>query len=467
MAETIRAREWHRTPLGAIDQWGASLRISVTAVLDSPLPTALLWGADLVQVYNDAFADILAERHPAAMGQCAHDCWPEVRECQAHVFARVRGGERVRVEAPPAVIGAGVPQARLFTTTYAPARDEFGAVQGVLVTVAETSEGARALAALRAERDQSAYIFENMAEGFAMIGPDGRVMHMNREGLRLGRRSAAETIGKMHWEVWPEMRGSPTEAVYRRVKESGQAETVEQLLAVSPTENIWLEVRVHRTLAGELAIFYHDISRRKAGETMLIDAARHKDEFLATLAHELRNPLAPICSAAEVLSQGTLAPERVAQVSNVIKRQSANIRNLIDDLLDVSRVTRGFVTLDKVAVDMVRVLRDALEQVAPLLDAHGHQLVTEVRQPQAWVAGDDHRLVQVVANLLSNAIKYTPNGGHIVVNLHTSAETVTLTVSDNGVGMSPALVARAFDLFSQAERTPDRVKGGLGIGLSL
>lgn len=329
------------------------------------------------------------------------------------------------------------------------------------------AESARAQAELRQERDQSHYIFDNMAAGFCMIDQHWRVVHMNAEGLRLGQRSAFDAIGNNHWEVWPETVGTPLEAVYRRVLATGAAETLEQDVPLSASTNAWLEVRVHRTLSGDLAVFFHDISDRKNIETTLTEVARHKDEFLAMLAHELRNPLSPICAAAELLSVATLDQARVHQISSVIKRQGAHMTRLIDDLLDVSRVTKGFVTLHNAAHDVKSILIDAIEQTGSLLEARSHRLAVQLTPESTWICGDRARLVQVLGNLLSNAIKYTPEHGHIDLVLAATASEIIVTVTDDGIGMAPALVARAFDLFSQAERSSDRVQGGLGIGLAL
>lgn len=329
------------------------------------------------------------------------------------------------------------------------------------------AQSARAQAELRDERDHSQYIFENMAEGFGMIDADWRVVHMNAEGLRLGHRSAAEVIGKNHWEVWPEVRDSELERVYRRVLTSGVSETFEQLVPVTPDTQVWLELRAHRTLGGELAVFYHNISDRKAIENTLHESSRQKDTFLAMLAHELRNPLAPISAAAELLPLVALDRERVCQIGDVIKRQAAHMTSLIQDLLDVSRVTQGLVTLSRQPVDVRRIASEAIEQVRPLLDGHRHRFSLQQPPESVWVDGDRERLVQVLANLLSNAAKYTPPGGRIDLMVDTSPSEITLRVVDEGIGMSNALAARAFDLFSQAERTSDRVQGGLGIGLSI
>ncbi len=210
-----------------------------------------------------------------------------------------------------------------------------------------------------------------------------------------------------------------------------------------------------------------DITERRETEEKLKQADRHKDEFLAMLAHELRNPLAPLGVAAQLLQQGRLDEARVRQTSQIIGRQVLHMTHLIDDLLDVSRVTNGLVTLDKAPADIDAVLMDAVEQVMPLMKARGHRLSYSLAPGAPLVLGDKKRLVQVVANILSNAAKYTRDGGAIELEAQIDGPQVRITVVDNGIGMAPEMAARAFDLFTQAERTPDRSSGGLGLGLAL
>ena len=185
------------------------------------------------------------------------------------------------------------------------------------------------------------------------------------------------------------------------------------------------------------------------------------------LAHELRNPLAPIASAAELLKIGIASEDRVRRSSEVISRQVRHMTSLVDDLLDISRVTRGLIQLEHVVVDIGATIRSAVEQSRPLIEVREHALVVAPVPSDARVMGDPNRLVQVVVNLLNNAAKYTPRGGRIDVAVACAAGQVQMRVRDNGIGIDKALLPQVFDLFTQAERTPDRSQGGLGIGLAL
>jgi len=194
---------------------------------------------------------------------------------------------------------------------------------------------------------------------------------------------------------------------------------------------------------------------------------QRKDEFLAMLAHELRNPLAPISSAAQLLRMLFASEPRIKQASEVISRQVTHMTHLVDDLLDVSRVSRGLATINRVEVELGGVLREAVEQIAPVIDAKGHRLTVDIAAQATPVCGDRTRLIQVAANLLNNAAKYTPDGGALHVSLQQQEGSAVLRVQDNGIGIGPDLLPVVFDLFTQAQRTPDRAQGGLGLGLAL
>lgn len=202
-------------------------------------------------------------------------------------------------------------------------------------------------------------------------------------------------------------------------------------------------------------------------QALLIAADQRKDEFLAMLAHELRNPLAPISAGAQILQQVGAANPAISRTAEIIARQAAHMTRLIDDLLDVSRVTRGFVKLDKKIVHLGDVVKDALEQTSPAISKKHHQLTLDLPRESCAVEGDHKRLVQIVANMINNAAKYTPAGGRIAVSVVASSDQVTLKIADNGMGMPAELVARVFELFAQGARTSDRSEGGLGLGLAL
>jgi signal transduction histidine kinase/CheY-like chemotaxis protein len=238
------------------------------------------------------------------------------------------------------------------------------------------------------------------------------------------------------------------------------------------------------TFAGQAAIAIdnarlYDMAQKAAQERESLlaseraaraEAERHnkmKDEFLAMLAHELRNPLAPITSAAQLLRLPEVNEGLRLKASNIISRQVRHMTELVDDLLDVSRVTRGLVRLESEVLDLNKVAMAAVEQARPHIEERRHSLMVDLPEEQVPVEGDRTRLIQVLVNLLNNAAKYTPAGGSITLTVLGDGASARVSVRDNGSGIDAQLLPHVFDLFTQADRAPDRSQGGLGIGLAL
>jgi signal transduction histidine kinase len=224
-----------------------------------------------------------------------------------------------------------------------------------------------------------------------------------------------------------------------------------------------LEQRVaERTAELEAAV-----AKQVALSDQLREADRRKDEFLALLAHELRNPLAPVINAAHILRlRGSHDPD-IAWCHDVIERQAFQLTRLVDDLLDVSRITRGKIKLKPETVNLDAIVSAAVETSRPLIDSRRHGLRVDLPSPPLMLCADKARLTQVIANLLNNAAKYQNPGGEIELTVHPDGEMAVITVRDKGIGIAPELLQEVFELFSQGERTLDRAQGGLGIGLAL
>jgi PAS domain S-box-containing protein len=328
-------------------------------------------------------------------------------------------------------------------------------------------ETVQAQAELRAERDRSRYIFDTMVEGFALMTPDWTIATMNAEGLRICHMTADQLIGRNYWTLFPAVEGSEAGAMLRRAMEAREAGAVEHRLSDTDGRSGWNEIRAFPTQDGGIAVFFREITDRKRAEEGLRIADQRKDEFLAMLAHELRNPLAPISAAAMLLDMGSLNETRVRQSSAIIGRQVRHMTRLVDDLLDVSRVTRGLIELDRSLLDVRAIVDEAVEQVRPQLSARRQRLALHLPAVPLLVEGDRARLVQVLSNLLGNAVKYTFEDGAIDLQAQVVDGKLVLAVRDDGIGMERELTERAFDLFAQARRSSDRSQGGLGLGLAL
>jgi len=210
-----------------------------------------------------------------------------------------------------------------------------------------------------------------------------------------------------------------------------------------------------------------EIARSREAEEELQDANRRKDEFLAMLSHELRNPLAPIRNAVELMRRVGSSEARLIMARDVIDRQVTQLARLVDELLDVSRISQGKIVLKKEPLELAKVIAHSVETVRPMIDVREQRLTVEVGAGPVWVMGDFARLSQVVANLLNNASKYTPEGGRIRLAASAERGVATISVEDNGSGIEADLLPRVFELFVQGDRGLDRSQGGLGIGLTL
>lgn len=344
----------------------------------------------------------------------------------------------------------------------------------------------RALEASRqaeAERRRTDALLEAAPVGIIIADANGAIVKMNAEHRRmLGLHPEAADLGPgQPWQGWwADGSARHGQALAPHEWPLAQAllgeESPRQVIEIAsidvagPRRIVLNSGRPVRDETGAIigaVIAQMDITDRVDAESALRTADQKKDEFLAMLAHELRNPLAPIMSASAILANFHFDEGVVRRTGAIIARQAGHMTSLINDLLDVSRVTRGKVQLDTAELNIRDVIADAIEQVRPLLTRHLHHLDVLLAPVQVMVKGDRKRLVQVFANLLGNAAKYTPDGGRIELLLEARARTLTVSIRDNGVGMSAELIDSAFDLFSQGVQGLDRSQGGLGVGLAL
>ncbi|MCH2242624.1 MAG: ATP-binding protein, partial [Aquabacterium sp.] len=311
-------------------------------------------------------------------------------------------------------------------------------------------------------------------DAIVSVDEAGRVVTWNTGAERLFGRRPAQVLGTALAALFdePDTFAAAVRAV-QSLQGAGPADGPRQAFAMQrdgQTRQIEAAFDLIRNeqggAIGVLAIM-RDVTDQRAAEQALQAASRQKDEFLAMLAHELRNPLAPIRAASEILRRLNSTDARAQQAATIIARQVEHMTGLIDDLLDVARVTRGMVALERAPVDLDSIVSPAVEQVRALIEAKRQTLLVPAFGEALHVDGDRKRLTQVVANLLNNAAKYTPEGGRISIELAATPGQVQLVVRDTGVGMDAELLPRVFDLFSQGQRSHDRAQGGLGIGLAL
>jgi two-component system CheB/CheR fusion protein len=297
--------------------------------------------------------------------------------------------------------------------------------------------------------------------------------YVNPAAARMLQRPATELVGKRVLEVLPGNRDSSRLfEIYAQVVETGRSHDTELYYDAEGIRGWFRNMTVR--LGDGVAVSFTDVTHRRLLEDALrqrnealVEADRRKDEFLATLAHELRNPLAPIRNAVELLHRAGDDAQMLARVRDLMERQVAQMVRLIDDLLDLSRISHDRLTLRRETVTLREVVESAIETSRPLIEERGHALAVELPEEEVWLHADLTRLAQVLVNLLNNSAKYTEPGGHIRLAAQREHSEVVIRVEDDGIGIPDEVLPHVFEMFTQADRSLDRSKGGLGIGLTL
>ncbi|MFA9439954.1 ATP-binding protein [Uliginosibacterium sp. sgz301328] len=617
MGALVRATDWSATPLGPLEQWSIALRVAASLVLESRFPKILLWGEQLIQIYNDGYQPILGAKHPRAMGQPTAECWPEVWHFNGPIYERVAQGETVYLEDQEYILyPTRDREVYYLTICYSPVRDERGTVAGVLVTLIDMTrrreaenESARLLTESRASQRILQQWFDQ-APGFIALlrGPNHVLEKVNAAYYQLiGHR---EVLGRPLFDALPDVRNQGFEQILDTVYRSGEPfsgrnlrvvlqrapngplteafidltyqpvrdangavtgifaqgydvtepyrfaqalrdseerfrlaaessslgtfdwnipqgalrfsaearaifdvdqevihiedayarihpgdvelvkESIDRCIASDGEERYEVKHRVvHRNgtvrwahvigrvrfeqqkdgsnAVGRFIGVIWDITEQHQLVEALREADRRKDRFLATLAHELRNPLAPIRQAVHISRSPNVTERQLRWSQDVIERQVEHMALLLDDLLDVSRISQGRLELRKSQVRLADVIDAALETSRPIIEGKRHTLTIDMADHDISLQADPLRLAQVLSNLLANAAKYTDAGGRIWLSVGADATHVIISVLDNGVGLEPESLPLIFEMFSQVSSVMDRSEGGLGIGLAL
>jgi PAS domain S-box-containing protein len=316
-----------------------------------------------------------------------------------------------------------------------------------------------------------AAIVESSNDAIVSKTLEGRILSWNQGAKRIFGYEAHEVVGKPITIIIPPELHFEEQEILGKLKRGERIDHFDTTRIAKDGRRIPISLTVspirdsNGVIIGASKIA-RDISERQQAEQALRDANRRKDEFLALLAHELRNPLAPIRYALAA-SKRAGTPELQKRAEEVIERQTAYMVRLLEDLLDIARITRGKLDIKKGPTDLTYILGTAIETARPMLDSKGHHLSLDLPKQSVHLDADPVRLAQVFANILINAAKYTNPGGQIALRAARSEEEVIISIRDNGIGISEDLMPRLFDLYSQGREARGRDEGGLGIGLSL
>ncbi|MEN0038773.1 MAG: ATP-binding protein [Cellvibrio sp.] len=481
MGQRIREFDWDNSPLGNPSTWPQSLKTAVRLMLSSGHPMFIWWGEGLIQFYNDRYrAYIGDERHPSALGQEGEICWNEIWPTIGPQIQQVMSGEGSvwREDCLVPVTKDGEVKYGYWTYSYDPIYDEQAPHQvgGVLVIVTETTH--HVLEQKRQKEVEARWqdLFIN-APSFMCIytGPDHIYEYANTRYYELVGRT--DVVGKSLEQVVPEVFEQGFGDLLDYIYASGESHIGTATPVTFRDENgverdVFLDFVLQpirnrdNQITGIFANGY-DVTARILSQQSLEEQDRRKDEFLAMLAHELRNPLAPISNASELLTQTSVYGTTAHSLGELIQRQVIQLTRLIDDLLEVSRISQGRMELQISPVVLDKVIRFAVESTSMVMLEKRLRLTYDCADAQLQVNGDYARLVQSVVNILINATKYTEDGGNISIRLHRDENTAVIDVADSGIGIEANMLEKIFDLFIQVDKSIDRSRGGLGIGLSV
>lgn len=343
-----------------------------------------------------------------------------------------------------------------------------GKIEGVLLTMIDISPLKNAEQQLRL----LSKIYHDGGDPIILEDLHGQIMDVNAEVERVSGWSRGELVGaSIEVLIPPENRLAARELRQRCLEKQAvrnvETSTMTKDGAVVPVLLTLSLVTEEGGKAVAIANISKDITDRRRAEEKAVEAVRRRDQFLAMLSHELRNPLGAVLNATYLFEKSPAPSAPMGEALGVIRRQSLQMARLLDDLLDVSRVTQGKIEMRRETLDLCTLVNDATQAVRPMIDALGHQLVVDIAEGPLCVEGDAARLLQIQENLLSNAAKYTQPGGKIVFSIRKEDNEAILRVQDSGIGIRTDMLEAIFDLFVQSEDTLDRSTGGMGVGLTL
>jgi signal transduction histidine kinase len=488
MAQRCRNFDWSTTPLGPVDGWPQSLRTAAAVVLRSGFPSILVWGPELVQIYNDAYVHLIGTKHPSALGMPTHECWPEIRHVQEPIFTRVFNGETVNLkDAHYALNRTGTIEDAYFDATFIPVPLEDDQIGGSLSTLFETTEKVKALADATRGAAELSVVVASIPEA-VYIGTTAGFTMVNAVALADTQSESLEDLNRNREIITAEMQprnvvtGEPIEPSQRTFARALRGETVIQDVLVADRRT--RKDRVLRSAAGPVLvdgevvaavvvntdITDHVAAEREAREARAqAEAANQsKSDFLAVMSHELRTPLNAIGGYVELLDLGIRGPVTPEQHTDLTRIQAAqrHLMGLVTDVLNFVRIDKGRVeyTLAEVAVEEV------LTGVEVLVRPQFHAKKISYRQvpfPQLRVLADEEKLGQIFVNLLTNAIKFTPERGEVVVDCVESDEYAEISVKDTGIGIEPGKLEAIFEPFVQVNYQHTRANQGVGLGLAI
>lgn len=519
MCRQIREYPWQTTPLGPIENWPLSLKMVVDLMLASGHAMQLAWGDERVFLYNDAYVPMLSTRHPRALGGTFQEAWPEIWDEIKPLVDKVFVGETVRFEDMPLVMTRhGFSEDTWWNFSYSPIRGESGHVEGLLNVTVEVTAQHLAQQQLRDREERHSFLLKlsDMMRAQPDTASVGRTaMRLVAEKFKVDRAYMARLSRPNRWaliehecrrsdlfsvegeldlqrfpsasdhllnsslrypDVANELSLSATDKLSLASMEMGAV--MSAVLSRGEEDFIWtITIGMCKPRAwsdAELSLL-HDAAERVwaamgqvRAEEALRTADQHKDRFLAVLAHELRNGLAPLVYNVQIAKLSSIDPGRIKELLARNDHQLQHLVRLVDDLLDVARINTGKIELKLEIVQLRYIVNLAIDANRSEIERKRHRLVVIDEATSGLdIQGDVVRLTQVISNLLSNATKYMDVGGSITVRMSSADNKAVVEVTDTGIGIQSTLLHQVFDMFTQVRDQQAYSAGGLGIGLSL
>ena len=499
MGDRLQKVNWSETWLGPVETWPQSLKTTVKLCVSAHLPMAVWWRNESHSHCESQLEVICNDAYLLSLGQLSFEPksgFPNVStkaiEIQPALESVLATGQTTRNEYQWETKS----EFRYFEATCSPLFDDAGKVSGVFAAVTEKTaqkrietiqdrmqaearhcEAAIEKSAQKAQR-QIRNVLESVSDAFIALDREWRYTYVNKKAAQLLHQKSESLIGQPVWDdAFPGKTGT---LAYQELHRAMQENVPVVFEEHSPIFDAWFEVHGYPSAEG-LAIYFQDVSDRKkaeaAREHRLAEeqaareaaeaASRLKDEFLAVVSHELRSPLNPILGCAKLLKKGDLSSERKEQALESIERNAHIQAQLVNDLLDVSRILRNELSLSKCSVPVTSAIQTTLEKLN--LEALNKDISIETHfSPQvSSVLADPTRLQQILWNLLSNAIKFTPRSGKVVVCTQRTSCHVKISITDTGIGINSSFLPHVFDRFRQEDAATTRQFGGLGLGLSI
>lgn len=452
----------------------ARLLASIVESSDDAIISKSLDG--IIQSWNAAAERLFGYTAEQAIGRHVSLVIPPERLAEEdRIIANLRAGERIKHYETERVRSTG--ERFMVSLTISPLSDQSGNVIGASKIVRDITERKRA----ERERQNFVTLVENSTDFIGMCDLDGLPFFVNRAGLEMIGLDDFEQARRTPLKefFFPEDQDMIVNQFLPAVRQNGHGEVEVRFRHFKTGAALWMAYKVVMLTNEDcqpvgFATVSQDVTRRKRLEddlrrlaADLSETDRRKNEFLATLAHELRNPLAPMSNMLEVVKRADNDAEVLKSAHETIERQLGQMVRLVDDLLDLNRITHDRLELRRSEVELNSVIQQAVEVARPLLDTAGHELTVDLPREPVHLNADRARLAQVFGNLLNNSSKYTRQNGSISLKAERMDDEVVVSVKDNGVGIPPDQLKNIFDMFMQVDRTAERSQGGLGIGLTL